>query len=788
MPNAPGAGEMQVKDRTADAGAPAAALDLRGFHLRGAADSGDPLPAGFLPRSLHRLRDPDRVRTDWPLLLPDAPEGDARFLALPDALKAAAERSGGGRTLRDNLARAERQIRRAMNGAGDAAAVGTVLGEAGRAVRAELSLGPESDRELEREWRALTDAMPAGRLLPFSATSPLVLFAQAAADRVRPGRDALRREAQHLRAALESLLEAEHARQRSREPGALRDAVGTVGSGLVDPSRLADLLGPPRGAERMEPERDLRIRETLLVLEHGVAALESPRVIFVHDGSLDGLSAAGEGVALQVKGEPCEGALELARAEAERWTDFFRAVRVARLEVAGRFDPLRHVPWMAEFSPAAFSRDERALLPIFAAFDSADHVAGRGMASLSRLLRSGLVVHAIVPVHPGRDPGEPGHAPLSGHRLELGYFGIGHRSAFVQQSSASHPAHLVEGFRRALAAPRPGLHVLAAAGVSADGMPDWLRSGAALEGRAHPFFRYDPEAGHTWSGRMDFTGNPEPEQDWPFHDADGARAEFTFADFALTDPALVTEFRAVSDAAATPELLEVPQWLALSGDEALRKIPFVHAVDADGKARRVVITRRLAAACVERRDFWRTLQELAGIRNEYVREAVQRALADAAAHHAEELALAKRDAAGMAMQALARRLLELDAGGGAWTAAAGAAVAAPDAPAAGGAASVPAAAGAAPAAASAPAAGGAEAPWVDSALCTTCNECININPQMFKYNGDKQATIADASKGTFLQLVKAAEKCPAKCIHPGDPRNPSEPNLDALKKRAAVFR
>ena len=54
-------------------------------------------------------------------------------------------------------------------------------------------------------------------------------------------------------------------------------------------------------------------------------------------------------------------------------------------------------------------------------------------------------------------------------------------------------------------------------------------------------------------------------------------------------------------------------------------------------------------------------------------------------------------------------------------------------------------------------AGGAEAPWIESALCTTCNECTNINPQMFKYNGDKQATIADASKGTFLQLVKAAE-------------------------------
>ena len=42
---------------------------------------------------------------------------------------------------------------------------------------------------------------------------------------------------------------------------------------------------------------------------------------------------------------------------------------------------------------------------------------------------------------------------------------------------------------------------------------------------------------------------------------------------------------------------------------------------------------------------------------------------------------------------------------------------------------------------------------------------------------NKQITLGDPTKGTFAQLVKAAEKCPARCIHPGQPLNPNEPKL-----------
>jgi pyruvate-ferredoxin/flavodoxin oxidoreductase len=58
---------------------------------------------------------------------------------------------------------------------------------------------------------------------------------------------------------------------------------------------------------------------------------------------------------------------------------------------------------------------------------------------------------------------------------------------------------------------------------------------------------------------------------------------------------------------------------------------------------------------------------------------------------------------------------------------------------------------------------------------------------LFKYNDQKQAYIADPRAGTFKELVMAAEKCPAEIIHPGDPLDPNEPDLEKWIKRAEPF-
>ena len=78
-------------------------------------------------------------------------------------------------------------------------------------------------------------------------------------------------------------------------------------------------------------------------------------------------------------------------------------------------------------------------------------------------------------------------------------------------------------------------------------------------------------------------------------------------------------------------------------------------------------------------------------------------------------------------------------------------------------------------------------PWIESIRCTACDDCINLNPKMFAYNEDGLAYIKDASAGTFRELVTAAEKCAPSVIHPGDPLNPDEKDLDKLVARAEKF-
>ncbi|MHC4142592.1 MAG: hypothetical protein ACYSUF_12230, partial [Planctomycetota bacterium] len=134
------------------------------------------------------------------------------------------------------------------------------------------------------------------------------------------------------------------------------------------------------------------------------------------------------------------------------------------------------------------------------------------------------------------------------------------------------------------------------------------------------------------------------------------------------EPGFRGHIRILPTALTGDELVPIDKYLALPPDEAAERVPYLWAADGDNRLHRVVITQRLAFACRDRLAYWRTLQELAGVRNEYVREAVEREtqrlegefaakrteLEDA---HAAALAEARAEAAGVAMRNLAEALL-----------------------------------------------------------------------------------------------------------------------------------
>jgi pyruvate-ferredoxin/flavodoxin oxidoreductase len=77
--------------------------------------------------------------------------------------------------------------------------------------------------------------------------------------------------------------------------------------------------------------------------------------------------------------------------------------------------------------------------------------------------------------------------------------------------------------------------------------------------------------------------------------------------------------------------------------------------------------------------------------------------------------------------------------------------------------------------------------WVESPECTACDECTTSAPKVFVYNDQKLAVVVNPKGAKFADIVKAAEKCTAGCLHPGTPWNMSEPGIEKLMARAAKF-
>lgn len=639
---------------------------LRRFHLAGPLPEPEEawLDMDILPALLHPYRDASAVRSDYPLvLLPEtaepAPGGDAAefCLSLPDFLQSMAARAESTRVLADNLPRLERQVREDNEGTTDAR---NRLAEAGTALRKTLALAPASDGELGEALDRLVAAVPEGTvLLPLTERTPLELFHHAARRHLRAAQEVFRRDLRGIAEKGRSLLDADDLkRPESRNPARVQGSVGSVGSRFLDSSAMAGMMGKGQGSGPLAAELRARLEQAVRELEDETPTSGSRLFTLIHDGSVRAGALSGlSGWQITEDEDPCGAAARRFDETAAALADTLRARRLARLIYDGNYDPDRHDVWLSRLDWRSFTREELRLIQPIVVLISADHAARRGLLSLSRLILSGRPVQVILLEQPARNPGaEAGSDALTGFRFEPAYLGVSHREAWVQQTTVARPGHLLRGYLDALAGARTALHVVAHGFEPRGARPrlgSWLYAGAAVESRAHPCFHYDPEAGHSWARRLDFSENPAPEADWPVYplavkDGGAERAlslPFTFADFALLDPGYARHFRLVPPGIPDAELVPLDRYLDLPEETAVQKVPVVWGVDGRGTLCRMALTRQMARAAADRLGYWRTLQELAGLRNEYVTEAAARAKTEAeaaAAARIEELEAAHR--------------------------------------------------------------------------------------------------------------------------------------------------
>ncbi len=466
----------------------------------------------------------------------------------------------------------------------------------------------------------------------------------------------------------------------------------------------------------------------------------------------------------------------------------FKALRMARIELDKGYKATEHQAFLTYFNWKDFTEEEWRLCPPVVSIGGDGAMYDIGFQNLSRALMSGMPIKVLV-LDTQAYSNTGGQSCTSGFigqvadmapygkvwkgkteiRKEMGLIGMAHRTSFVLQGSISHLSHLLEGYIDGLNSHRPALFNIYAVCQPEHGVPDDSsehQSRLAVESRAYPLFRYDPDAGTTFEECCSIEGNPNLEDDWiswavQYQDEAGKELHMevpmTFADFAMTEGRFRKHFRKAPPETWNDAMVPLHEFLDLDAEEREDKFPFIWGVDGKNRLMRALVSQELVLSCEERRGFWRQLRGLVGLDHTFDEEMVRNQ--------------AKAEIA----QKLTSSLLALALGG------TGAGVLADLTPSHGGNGTDVAPSGAPGAAA------GWEPVWIESPECTACDECMNINPKMFAYNAQKQAIVLDPKAGPFRDIVKAAEKCTASCIHPGTPFNPTEKDLEKLVARAAKY-
>jgi pyruvate-ferredoxin/flavodoxin oxidoreductase len=456
----------------------------------------------------------------------------------------------------------------------------------------------------------------------------------------------------------------------------------------------------------------------------------------------------------------------------------FRAVRQAELELENAYRPSEHDEFFARFNWEQFSDEEFHLCPPVVAVGGDGAMYDIGFQNLSRAMMSGKPIKVFV-VDTQVYSNTGGQACTSGFigqisdmaqfgaaqsgkqeiRKEMGLIAMAHRTTYVLQSTIAHANHMIEGFVQGLMTRRPALFNIYTSCQPEHGIGDDMghhQAKLAVESRAYPLFRYDPDRGVTPEACFDLDGNPAPHQPWPVYSLayeengreHSMELPLTFADFAMTENRFRKHFRMAPPDTWHDDMVPLAEFLERDESEREGVYPYIWTVDRKRRLSRLLVDATMVRSCEERRDFWTMLKAIAG-----VKPAAAQAPDDVEERVRREVV--QRIAGGLLRLAGDEGAVDLDA-----------------------LAQAPAEPGAADAAAGEAATGGDYmAPWIDTEECTACDECTNLNGAMFKYNDSKKAVIADPGAGPYSDLVRAAEKCTAQVIHPGLPADRSDPDI-----------
>ena len=375
--------------------------------------------------------------------------------------------------------------------------------------------------------------------------------------------------------------------------------------------------------------------------------------------------------------------------------------------------------------------------------------------------------------------------------LELASLAISQRNSYVFQGGIDLTNELSESYKTGLAFPGAAFwNVLIPFGENASD----IALTAAIESRYFPRIEYKALG----DNQIKLHNNPTPDAYHAMFEQQVKASSgiepvsigLTIADFLATDTQLKDKLETIPSSYQSTNFIPLHEYLSQQEQLLSGQIPFIWVVDDQDRLKRVVIPVYWVQKCRSRLEYWTFLQSISGKSKNHIQEVK----AEWETEKTTEIEALKatlqekyeKEKAGDLEEAVVRMLygllnqkdglesvLTVMSKGHFQPAPPPQQEKEPSAE--------------AQAEVEEPATFISEEAWVETEECTSCKDCVDALPAVFKYDDNKQAFVHNPKGGTFAEIVKAAEKCPARCIHPGIPQNKNESSLDKWIKRAEKY-
>ncbi len=640
---------------------------------------------------------------------------------------------------------------------------------------------PEEKENTEKTLKSISNKLDlSGKVVSLSQTIPHTYFNTAIKKTWSKTINDLSDKVEMLEARLTGLLEADQLKSEGRLPKNLRSTVGDTYEDNLDFKALSNILEGSFVEVNLQKHRIERIKKI-------IARLISFKKYY---SDLIDLSSGSKDL-FEQKSKTLKSVKTEFEGYKKHVVDFFCAAQMAVLEIGNNYKENKHDQFFSNFHFSYLSEKDLLSIPPFPVFINEKHIHNN-FHLLTEILETEFPIKILFEVNELSDLKKSDIHTLKTHNWvrRLVSLAINLNNVFILQSTTHNLPKIEKDIIN-------GLHYKGPALFCIYNIPDnsfkdvdhGLIYNSVTYSRAFPSWIYSPYLEKNLVSRFDISQNRDAEKDWSKFDVvfksdemEFSQSAFTFLDNIVSDAQFSDKFVSFRAEYIHENIVPFEEYLSLANSDKKDKLPFLLLNDTSNYYYKVIPDAALLNACYACLQDWHTLQSLANIQGtaeEIEQETIK-------TEDVDEEAISKEEISKNVIHNILARLISGNLEGKSTpeqappveTGLSNKEIEQEKTP------------------AEEPKAGLAEEekkhseiiePYIDTPLCTSCNDCITLNSMMFSYDDNMQAFIKDVSKGSYKQLVMAAEKCPAEIIHPGKPKDLKEKDLDKLMKRAKKY-